>query len=89
MNLKRARDADKLTKTALVLGTPILSVGYLIDFLANMIPFTILFLEFPQELLVTARLSRHIHDNSWRGKVAKWFCSNLLDQFDPSGCHCK
>lgn len=89
MNLKRANDANKLTNTAYYLGLPILIVGYTLDVLANMLPVSVLFLEFPRELVVTARLSRHIQGDGWRSRLARWFCRNLLDQFDPSGCHCK
>lgn len=90
MNLKRSRDDGSLTRTAYLLGQPILYLGLLIDFLVNVIVLTVLFLEFPKEYLVTSRLSRHIHDSSgYRLTLAKWFCRNLMDTFDPSGCHCK
>lgn len=89
MNLKRANDAGTLTNTAYYLGLPILIVGYTLDVIANILPVSVLFLEFPRELVVTARLSRHISGEGWRSDLAKWFCRNLLDQFDPSGCHCK
>jgi hypothetical protein len=90
MNLIRARDAGTLSRPAYIFGLPILLIGITIDFLTNIILATILFLELPKELLVTARLSRHIKDGSgWRKNLAQWFCTNLLDAFDPSGCHCK
>lgn len=51
------------------------------------------------EWLVTTRLSRHKLNAdlaraagdavSWRGRLAIWICAELLDRFDPSGCHCK
>ena len=87
MNLRRNKDT--LTKPAMILGFPLLYSGYLIDFLVNVILMTILFLELPQELLVTARLTRHVKDDSgYRKTVSMWICKNLLNQFDPSGCHC-
>jgi hypothetical protein len=90
MNLIRARDAGTLSRPAYILGLPILLIGLAIDFLTNMILVTILFLELPREPLVTARLSRHINESTgWRKHLAQWFCKNLLDAFDPSGCHCK
>ena len=89
MNLKRAKDAGQMTKTALILGYPIVIVGYLFDVLVNIFVITLVFVELPHEWTVTARLSRLKYTAGWRAKLAKWFCENLLDQFDPSGCHCK
>lgn len=89
MNLKRAKDNGKLTKIVYVLGYPLLFVGLVLDILSNFLLFTVLLLEIPRETLVTTRLSRHICGTGWRSKIAKWFCINLLDQFDPSGTHCK
>ncbi|MET3132224.1 hypothetical protein AAKU55_002494 [Oxalobacteraceae bacterium GrIS 1.11] len=90
MNLQRARDAGTLSRPARCLGLPLLYCGLLVDFLVNVLVLTVLLLEWPREWLVTARLSRHIKDApGWRRSVSAWICSNLLDSFDPSGCHCK
>lgn len=103
MRLKTIKDEGKLNKWAYRFGMPILLVGYLSDFVSNMIPLTILMLEPPREWLVSARVSRHQRESAdwadrkgvakyvarWRYSVSKWTCSNLLDPFDPSGCHCK
>lgn len=89
MNLKRAQDAGTMTKTAYVLGYPVLFIGLAIDILVNVFVVTFLLLELPRETLVTSRLARHIKgEDSWRKSVAKFICSNLLDSFDPSGKHC-
>ena len=88
MNLKRVRDAGKLGKVALALGMPVLFVGLLLDLLANVLVFSILLLEIPQETTVTARLKRHKAESTgWRLRVINWFASELLDHFDPSGTH--
>ena len=88
MNLKRAKDARTLTKTAYYMALPLLGIGYLVDFLMNYTIFWLLFLEVPQEYLVSDRLSRHTHDkDGWRKRLACWFGANLLDVFDPSGKH--
>lgn len=91
MNLKRAKDSGTITKTALYLGIPLVIAGYIVDFACNILVMTVLLLEIPRETTVTARLSRHIHDSpgTWRAKISIWFCSQILDEFDPSGCHCK
>lgn len=90
MNLKRANDAGTLRPWALRFGLPVLLIGYCIDILVNFSIVTVMFLELPKELVVTARLSRYISgDYGWRTTLAKWFCGTLLDSFDPSGCHCQ
>lgn len=87
MGLKRARNAGLLNKTAVVLGYPVLIVGYVLDALANIFVMTFVFVEIPQELTVTARLKRHIKTSQgWRLRAAHWFVP-LLDPFDPSGRH--
>lgn len=90
MSLMRARDAGKLSRPAYILGLPILWSGLVIDVLVNVFVASILFFEPPRELLVTSRLKRLIHRRGgWRGRLAHWVCAKLLDQFDPSGHHCR
>ena len=87
MGLKRARNAGLLNKTAVVLGYPVLIVGYVLDALSNIFVMTFVFFEIPQEMTVTARLKRHIKTSQgWRLRAARWFVP-LLDPFDPSGRH--
>lgn len=87
MNLSRAKKAGTLTRTVLVLGTPVLIVGYLLDFLLNALVMTVVLLELPQETTVTARLKRHHKESSgWRLAVVLWF-ETLLDPYDPDGDH--
>ena len=87
MNLKRAKEAGQLTKTALVFGTPVLWIGYLLDAFVNITLMTVVMWELPKEWLVTDRLARH-HKTStgWRLSVVLWF-EPLLDPYDPSGDH--
>jgi hypothetical protein len=88
MNLQRARDSGKLTKSAYYLGLPILYTGLLIDFLVNIFILSFIFIDLPKEFLVTSRLKRYVNNKSgWRKKLAIWFALNLLDSFDPSGKH--
>jgi len=87
MNLKRAKDAGTLSTTALVMGYPLLLIGLALDCLLNLTVMTVLLLELPKELLVTARLKRHAPEQTWRGSVARWLAKHLLDTFDPSGKH--
>lgn len=90
MNFARARAAGILPIWALRIGYPLLLIGYAMDFLLNVFVVSWILLEPPRELLVTARLSRHIkNDNGWRKSIATWVCRNLLDWADPKGCHCR
>lgn len=90
MSLKRAQDAGTMSPWARRFGYTILAIGYGLDFAVNVFVLSFLLLEPPRELLVTARLSRHILANSgYRKRFSTWVCANLLDPYDPSGCHCK
>jgi hypothetical protein len=87
MSLQRARDAGLLHRNARIMGTPVLIVGYLLDAFVNIVVMTVVLLELPQELTVTARLKRHIrYSNGWRFRTAMWFVP-LLDPYDPDGSH--
>lgn len=87
MSLSRAKKAGTLSKTVMVLGFPILAVGYVLDFLMNILIMTVVLAELPREWNVTSRLKRHHRDSTgWRLVVVKWF-EPLLDPFDPSGDH--
>lgn len=85
MDLKKAREAGTLTKTATFFAFGVLWIGYVLDMLFNLAS-SVLFLELPREILFTARVSRHIKGIGWRAKMARWFCENLLNPFDPGHC---
>lgn len=89
MALIRARKAGTLPPVALALAYPVVAVGLLFDFALHVVIGTVLFWERPREWLLTQRLSRLIReDYGWRGDLAVWMCSTLLDAFDPAGRHC-
>ena len=85
MNLKRHK--DNLSDVALFMGRQVLFVGFMFDFTLNML-MTIPFMQAPRELVLTSRLKRNMSDTGYRGKLARWICTELLDRFDPSGKHC-
>lgn len=89
MNLKRARDAGKLSKPAYVLGLPLLYGGLLLDVLVNLTVCTVILREIPRkgEWTVSQRLSRHVAGSGWRQAIAVWVGTYLLDPYDPSGKH--
>lgn len=87
MNIKRVRDAGKLTTFGKVLGYPTLVIGLVLDLLVNTFVMTIVLLELPQEFTVTSRLKRHNAESTdWRLAVVKFF-EPVLDPLDPSGDH--
>ena len=93
MALKSARDNHKLTRASTVMATPILIVGWCLDFSLNMCA-TPVFLDLPQELLLTIRCDRYLSIanptglNKYRQRFARLLCQNLLDPFQ-SGGHCR
>lgn len=93
MNFKRARDLGVLSKTGLVLGYLPYIVGSALDVYCNLIPVSVILLEFPKllggELTVTARMTRLRKTGGRRGDTARWFCGELLNALDPSGDHCQ
>ena len=82
MNLSKARSEGTLSTVAYIVGYPVL-----LDFLVNVVVFTVILFEWPKELTVTRRLKRHIKLGGWRAKVAAWLAKYILDPFDPSGRH--
>jgi hypothetical protein len=87
MNIKRVRDRGELTPFMYAIGFPMLWIGLVLDLLANVLVFTVLFLELPREPLVTGRLKRHkYHGTGWRHRLALFF-ERHLDPFDdkPGG----
>lgn len=99
MRLKTRKDSGEVFTTwTKTWGYPLLAFGYLLDFLTNIVHGTILFLELPKELTVSARVSRHTHDKTvpawymrplvmYRYKVACLLRDRLLKPYDPSGGH--
>jgi hypothetical protein len=89
MNLKEHR--DNMYWFARIHAYGLLGIGLVLDFVLNVIVGTVVFLKYPQNVLLTGRLSRYIRDpdeKPWRRKLACWICEHLLDQFDPNGRHC-
>lgn len=87
MNIKRVRDAGKLTWVGKALGYPTLVIGLVLDLFVNLTLMTIVLLELPRELTVTSRLKRHHKESTgWRLAVVKFF-EPVLDPLDPSGDH--
>jgi hypothetical protein len=88
MSLQTAKAQGKITAGAYRLAYSVLLLGWVLDFIVNATLASLLFLELPQELTVSARVLRHVKDaGGWRRTVACWLQANLLAPFDPSGRH--
>jgi len=89
MGFYRAKLDNRLTLTTMILGAPFILTGLIMDVIANIVIAPIVFLDPPQELLVTLRLQRYLKQPAgWRNSLAQYICTNFLDIFDPSGKHC-
>lgn len=92
MNLMREK--THLTRVTKCFAYPLALLGVIMDVVLNLTVCTLLFLEIPKTWMLTARLQSHLDEiggpiDGWRGTIALWICSNLLDPFDSRGYHCK
>lgn len=83
MVIYRRKKSDTLKWYHYVVGIPIAIVFLPLDVLVNAIVGTVIFLEFPREWLLTARLDRHARQGH---KFAKFVCKYLLNPFDEDHC---
>jgi hypothetical protein len=87
MAIIRAHSERKLNGLLWVLCLPFVAVSIVLDFINNLIVFTLLFAELPREWLVTDRLKRHAKQHTVRGKLARYIGNVILDPFDHTGAH--
>lgn len=86
MGIYRAHLSQRLVGLNKVLALPVVGFGYLMDVAANLFIAPLVFLDWPREALVTARLIRYKRtDTGWRNRLATFICEHLLDVFDPTG----
>ena len=86
MNIARSKGSlDKFQK---IVFAPIVLIGLVLDVLFRWTVGAIVLLDISPNALFTSVLQRHVRKDTWRGKVARFICSKLLDEFDPSGRHC-
>lgn len=96
---RAALDAGRtVPMLAKVLIAPFLFMGGAMDVTLNVLLGWVAFGELPFEgyefswhqlntWSLTYRCDRHLADTDWRGTLARWLCSQLLDPFQ-SGGHC-
>ena len=66
-----------------------LMVGWLLDATFNIVIGTLAFVELPHELTFTDRCSRHMMEEGWRGRIARWVCESWLNPMEEGHCHPK
>ena len=88
MGLYRAHMDKRLSGPSKALAVPFVAFGYFMDALTNWTIACVVFIDPPQEVLVTTRLRRYLAGFGWRKQMAEWVCTKLLDPFDPTGRHC-
>lgn len=87
MGMVRAHAEGKLNGVLWVLCLPFVALSWVIDVLHNVTVFTLIFVELPRELTVTERLKRHVTQQTFRGKLARWIADTLLNSFDHTNNH--
>lgn len=65
----------------------VVAIGWALDVAFNWVLGTIALREWPQELTLTKRCSRHMRNPDWRGRLCRWVCDQL-DLFQDGG-HCR
>jgi len=89
MGIYRAHLSHRLVGLNKAMALPVVAIAYAMDVAANWIIAPLVFLDWPREALVTARLVRYKRsDTGWRNRLANFICEHLLDVFDPTGDHC-
>lgn len=80
--LDSGADVHAVLKYPLYAGA---AVGVVADIAFNVSAGTVIFQEFPQELLFTARATRHLQSTGYRQERAIFWCGQL-DLFDKGHC---
>lgn len=79
---------DSLYTVTKVIALPGVIAAALLDIGFNWTIAVVLFLDLPREATFSQRLGRYVPLQTWRGTLARWICSRLLDPFDVGG-HCR
>lgn len=86
--MKLDEEKHRMHGAVKVVGYFTLAVGLVIDFIVQVLPATILWLELPRELTVSGRVKRLCATgHGYRYNLAIWFRNHLLAPFDKSGGH--
>ena len=89
MNIKRVATTQTMPWRVRALVYPTMAVFEIVEFVANVVVLTVLFVDWPKEIRVSDRLRRYWSNPyryGWRLHVVK-FLKPMLDPFDPAGTH--
>ena len=89
MNIKRVAAEQPMPWRVRILVWPTMAVFEMVEFVANGVVLTVLFVDWPRERRVSDRLRRYWRNPyryGWRLHVVK-FLKPMLDPFDPAGTH--
>jgi len=69
---------------------PFAAVFIVLDFAFRVTFGTVMFLDLPgrDTLLFTHLCKRHRNEDTWRGRMARFWCAKFLNPFNSSGRHC-
>ena len=83
-NMRDAGALEGLTPSVIVMIKLALYVGLILDGILNWVFLTVVFWEWPKEVLCTYRVKRfYWGDEGWRKQRARWFAKNWLLPVDP------
>lgn len=84
---KRDRFASLPLPAKVFAGTT-LAVAVVLDVLFNVTIGSTAFLELPEwrRATFTMRCKKHMHADTWRGKLARWVCEGWLNPAEPGHC---
>jgi hypothetical protein len=89
MNIKRVAATEPMPVRVKLLVYPTMAVFEVVEFIANVVILTVLFVDWPKEIRVSDRLRRYWRNPyryGWRLYVVR-FLKPMLDPFDPAGTH--
>jgi hypothetical protein len=89
MNIKRIAATETMPLRVKLLVYPTVAVFEIVEFVANVVVCTVIFLDLPREVRVSDRLRRYYRRPTkygWRLHIVL-FIKPMLDPFDPTGPH--
>ena len=86
---KKSGKWEKLPWPVRAMAWGILGPGVVLDGLFNVTIGSVAFWEWPElnRLMFTARCSKWMRDQGWRGRLARWVCDGWLNPFQENHCH--
>lgn len=88
MKFKAWRELGLLNPVTSAIGYTIMYIGLILDIEANIIVASVVFMELPRELTISARVKRLVRgEDGWRRSLAIWVARVLLNPYSGSKPH--